>query len=37
MVFFLARHLIRDAHDARAVVAAMIALTAGICAYGIYQ
>lgn len=37
MVFFLARHLIRNAHDARAVVAAMIALAAGISAYGIYQ
>ena len=37
LVFFLARQLIRDACEARAVVAAMIALTAAISVYGLYQ
>ncbi len=37
MVFFLARQLIHDAREARAVVAAMIALAAAISVYGIYQ
>ena len=37
MVFFLARQLIDDAREARAVVAAMIALMAAISVYGIYQ
>ena len=37
MLFFLARQLIRDAREVRAVVAAMIALMAAISVYGIYQ
>ena len=37
MVFFLARQLIHDAREARAVVAAMIALVAAISVYGLYQ
>ena len=37
MVFFLARQLIHDAREVRAVVAAMIALMAAISVYGIYQ
>ena len=37
LVFFLARQLIDDAREARAVVAAMIALTAAISVYGLYQ
>ena len=36
-LFFLARQLIQDALEARAVVAAMIALMAAISVYGIYQ
>ncbi len=37
LVFFLARQLIDDAREARAVVAAMIALAAAISVYGLYQ
>ncbi len=37
IVFFLARQLIHDAREVRAVVAAMIALMAAISVYGIYQ
>ena len=37
MVFFLARQLICDAGEARAVVAAMVALAAAISVYGLYQ
>ena len=37
LVFFLARQLLRDAGEVRAVAAAMIALMAAISVYGIYQ
>ena len=37
MLFFLARQLIHDAQEVRAVVAVMIAVMAGISVYGIYQ